>query len=239
VEALHELGADLGDPLEIANSGGRIRVTGSGISPERQRQIRGALDSLAQVDVRFTDAAPPARGGERDNPAGAGAAAVPRVENGLQDQLGGRMQLERFSAELLDRSDAAMARAYALRRLAQEFSPAAEREMGAPDRRLLRSMAREHLAALAAGFQGIDAAVSPLLSTRGSGAAQEPRAAAGAWQDEAEQALRAAREVETALAALLGTAPSEGGADLPSRFTSAMSNLKASIERCQRLLSYD
>jgi hypothetical protein len=100
-------------------------------------------------------------------------------------------------------------------------------------------MAREHLAALAAGFQGIDAAVSPLLSTRGSGAAQEPRAAAGAWQDEAEQALRAAREVETALAALLGTAPSEGGADLPSRFTSAMSNLKASLERCQRLLSYD
>jgi hypothetical protein len=238
VEALHELGADLGDPLEIANSGGRIRVTGSGISPERQRQIRGALDSLAQVDVRFTDAAPPARGGERDNPAGAGAAAVPRVENGLQDQLGGRMQLERFSAELLDRSDAAMARAYALRRLAQEFSAPAEREMSAADRRLLRSLAREHLAALAAGFQGIDGAVSPLLSARG-GAAPESRAAAGNWQDEAEQALRSGREVETALAALLGTAPAEGGADLPSRFTSAMSNLKASLERCERLLSYD
>jgi hypothetical protein len=240
VEALHELGADLGDPLEVTNSGGRIQVTGSGISPERQRQIRGALDSLAQVDVRFTDAAPPARTEERENPAAAGAAAVPSVDNGLRDQLGGRVQFERFSAQLLDRSDAAMARAYALRRLAQEFSPQAEREMAAPDRRVLRSMAREHLAALAAGFAAIDEAVSPLLSKRGgSGPAQESRAAAGAWQDEAEQALRAAREVETALAGLLGTAPAEGGAGLPSRFASAMSNLKASLERCQRLLSYD
>jgi hypothetical protein len=239
VAALHGLGADLGDPLEITSSDGRIRVTGSGIPPERQRQIRGALDNLAQVDVRFTDAAPPARAEARENPAGAGVAAAPGVDSGLQDKLGGRTQIERLSAQLLDRSDAAMARAYALRRLAQEFSPRAEVEMSAADRRLLRSMAREHLAALAAGFQAIDGTVTPLLSARGGGAGQEFRAAAGAWQDEAEQALRAAREVETALAALLGTAPAESGADLPSRFASAMSSLKVSLERCQRLLSYD
>jgi hypothetical protein len=239
VAALHEVGADLGDPLEIANRDGRIQVTGSGISPARQQQIRDALGSLAHVDVRFTDAAPPARTKGQAGPAGAGVAVVPKVDGRLQDKLGGRAQSERFSAQLLDQSDAAMARAYALRRLAQEFSPAAEREMGAPDRRLLRSMAREHLAAMAAGFQGIDEAVSPLLAARDGGAARESRAAAENWQDAAGEALRAAREVETALAALLGTAPAEDGGDLPSRFASAMSNLKASLERCQRLLSYD
>jgi hypothetical protein len=238
VAALHEVGADLGDPLEIANRDGRIRVTGSGISPERQRQIRDALGSLAHVDVRFADAAPPART-EGQAPAGSGVAVVPQVDSRLQDKLGGRAQSERFSTQLLDQSDAAMARAYALRRLAQEFSPAAEAEMGAPDRRLLRSLAREHLAAMAAGFQGIDGAVSPLLATRASGAARESRAAAETWQDAAGEALGAARQVETALAALLGAAPAEGGADLPSRFASAMFDLKASLERCQRLLSYD
>jgi len=237
VAALHEVGADLGDPLEVANRDGRIRVTGSGISPQRQRQIRDALGSLAKVDVRFADATPPARTEGQANPAG--AAALPKVDSRLEDKLGGRAQSERFSVQLLDRSDAAMARAYALRRLAQEFSPAAEGEMGAPDRRLLRSMAREHLAAMAAGFQGIDSAVSPLLATRESRAARDSRAAAETWQDAAGEALRAAREVETALAALLGTAPAEGGPDLPSRFASAMSDLKASLERCQRLLSYD
>jgi hypothetical protein len=237
VAALHEVGADLGDPLEIVNRDGRIRVTGSGISPERQRQIRDALGALAKVDVRFADAAPPARTEGQANPAG--AAALPKVDSRLEDKLGGRAQSERFSAQLLDRSDAAMARAYALRRLAQEFSPAAEAEMGAPDRRLLRSLAREHLAAMAAGFQGIDGAVSPLLATRASGAARESRAVAETWQDAAGQALGAAREVEIALAALLGTAPAEGGPDLPSRFASAMSDLKANLERCQRLLSYD
>ena len=239
VAALHDLGADLGDPLEIANRDGRIRVTGSGISPERQRQIRGALGSLANVDVQFADAAPPARAEGQASPAAAGGTVVPKADSQLQDQLGGRAQSERFSAQLLDQSDAAMARAYALRRLAQEFPPPAEREMGAPDRRLLRSMAREHLAAMAAGFQGIDGAVSPLLAARDGGALREPRAAAENWQDAAGEALRAAREVETALAALLGAAPAEDGADLSSRFASAMSNLKASLERCQRLLSYD
>jgi hypothetical protein len=239
VAALHGVGADLGDPLEIANRDGRIRITGSGIPPERQRQIRDALNSLARVDVRFSEAAPPLRPEPRENPAGAGAAAVARVDGGLQDKLGGRVQLERFSVQLIDRSDAAMARAYALSRLAQEFSPQAEGEMSAPDRRLLRNMAKEHLAALAAGFQGIDATISPLLPARGNRAGQEPRAAAENWQDAAGEALRAAREVETALAALLGTAPAESGADLPSRFASAMSNLKAGLERCQHLLSYD
>jgi hypothetical protein len=239
VAALHEVGADLGDPLEIARSGGRIEVTGAGIPPRRQRQIRDALNSLAQVDVRFTEAAPPARAEGGGNPAGAGVAAVPKVDSRLREQLGGRTQFERFSAQLLERSDAAMARAYALRRLAQEFASPAEREMGASDRRLLRSMAREHLAALAAGFQGVDEAVSPLLETRASGLAGESRPATGSWQDAAEDALRAAREVETALAALLGAAPAEGGADLPSRFPSAMANLKTSLERCRSLLSYD
>ena len=162
-----------------------------------------------------------------------------RRARGLQDKLGGRAQLERFSAQLIDRGDAAMDRAYALHRLAQEFPPPAEREMSAADRRLLRNMAREYLAAVEAGFRGIDQTVSPLLSTRDSGAAPESRAAAGNWQDAADVALGAAQEVQTALAALLGAAPAESGAGLPSRFASAMSNLKASLERCQRLLSYD
>jgi hypothetical protein len=187
--------------------------------------------------VRFADAAPPARTEAPPNPAV--AVAAPRVDSRLQDKLGGRVQTERFSAQLLDRSDAAMALAYALRRLAQEFSPQAEREMGAQDRRLLRGMARQHLAAMAAGFQNIDETVGPLLATRDGGPTRETRAAPANWQDAAEEALRAAREVETVLAALLGTAPAERGADPPARYASAMSNLKAGVERCQRLLSYD
>jgi hypothetical protein len=111
--------------------------------------------------------------------------------------------------------------------------------MSAADRRLLRNMAREYLAAMDAGFRGIDQTISPLLSARASEAPRESRAAPEHWQDAADEALRAAQEVQTALAALLGTAPAEGGADLPSRFASAMSNLKAGVERCQRLLSYD
>jgi hypothetical protein len=38
--ALHRVGADLGDPIEVIPSGDHILVTGMGITPERQQQIR-------------------------------------------------------------------------------------------------------------------------------------------------------------------------------------------------------
>src|SRR6202044_1995539 len=57
--ALHELGADLGDPIEVKRAGGEILVTGVGIPVERQRQIKEALGSKPNVVVRFSDAAAP------------------------------------------------------------------------------------------------------------------------------------------------------------------------------------
>ena len=40
----------------------------------------------------------------------------------IEERLGGRPQFERFSGSVLDWTDSAMTRAYALRRLAQQFS---------------------------------------------------------------------------------------------------------------------
>src|SRR5262249_13850657 len=50
--ALHEIGADLGDPVEVGISNGRVLVSGVGISPERQRQIHGLLDGTPNVTIR-------------------------------------------------------------------------------------------------------------------------------------------------------------------------------------------
>jgi len=240
VAALHQVGADLGDPLEIARSGGQVVVTGAGIPAERQRQIQNALESLPDVAVRFVDAAPPAA--PAPLPAAGGESSRPnysQFQRHLQEKLGGRAPFERFSSRALDRTDAAMTRAYALRRLAQEFPPESERELTREDRQLLRGMAREHLAALAAAAGEIDAAVSPVLPSMSGPGASQDSGVDGAWQTTAEELLRAGRQVERSLAALLGVAPAENGADPPSRFAAGMRELKAGLERCQRLLSYD
>jgi hypothetical protein len=235
--ALRRVGADLGDPLEIERSGGRVLVSGAGISQQRQKQIHSALDGLPHVSVRFSEAGATV---PIQSPPESAAVSTPQPAPGLlQQKLGGIAQFERFRSTLLDQNDAAMARAYALRRLAQEFPPDAERELTAEDRGVLRDLAREHVAVLAAESGAIGATVSPLLGSSAARAVVAPRAEQGPWQPAAEEALRAAREVETSLAALLGAAPVENTADLPARFAAAMGNLRTSVERCRVLLSYD
>lgn len=241
IAALHEVGADLGDPLEITLSGGRVLVSGNGLSPQRQRQIQEALASAPNVEVRFSDhPAPVPPAGQQPQTAAGESAPLQRAvrQSELQEKLGGRAPFERFSSQLLDRIDAGMARAYALKRIAQQFPPETEAEMSEADRKLLRRMAREHANGLARAAEQIDGTVSPLLNVPG-GSVPAPRDEAGAWQSAADEILGAARRVETSLAALLGMAPAEPGADAASRYAAGMARLKASLDRCQRLLSYD
>src|SRR5205085_2330130 len=100
VAALHRLGADLGDPVEIARQGGQVVVSGTGIPPQRQKQIHGLLDPLPNVVVRFSDpdfpaGAPPVQ----TEPAARDAAgpAQSRYQARIEERLGGRPQFERFS----------------------------------------------------------------------------------------------------------------------------------------------
>jgi anti-sigma factor RsiW len=248
VAALHQVGADLGDPVEIARVSGQILVSGTGIPPQHQKQIHEALDSMPGVVVRFSEpggvpsgpGAPPV---EPETPAlrDSAGSAPPPYQVRLEERLGGRPQFERFSSQLLDGSDAVMSRAYALRRLAQQFPPDVERQLSAEGRRELRDLGREHVAALARQSGEMDAALSRILAGLGGTAAPgEVRLESAAWQPASEELLSAARRVETVLAVLLGMAAPENPADhTPSQLLAALAQLKASQEHCQRLLSYD
>jgi len=171
VAALHQVGADLGDPVEIARNNGQIVVSGTGIPPQHQKQIHEALDSVPGVVVRFQEpggvpsgpgASPGPGGTPPETPAirDSAGSAPSSFQARLEERLGGRPQFERFSSQLLDASDAVMSRAYALRRLAQEFPPDAERQLSAEGRRELLDLGREHVAALARQSGEMDAALS-------------------------------------------------------------------------------
>jgi anti-sigma factor RsiW len=252
VAALHRLGADLGDPVEITRNSGQILVSGTGIPPQHQKQIHEALDSMPGVVVRFTEpggvpsgpGAPPGPGGTPpETPAvrDSVGSAPPAFQARLEERLGGRPQFERFSSQLLDESDAAMARAYALRRLAQQFPPDVERHLAIEDRHTLGNLWRDHLAAFAKESGQIEATLTPLLrSLGGTVAPLDVRSEPAGWQSATEELVSAARRVETVLAVLLGmAAPDNPAADTPSQLLAALAQLRASQEHCQRLLSYD
>ena len=242
VSALHELGADLGDPLEISREGRQVLVSGTGIPPQRQQQIHGLLDRLPHVVVRFDDPAFPASAVPVQLEPATRDAAGPEKSTypaRIEERLGGRPQFERFSSSVLDWTDSAMTRAYALRRLAQQFSAAAENQMTAEDRRTLRNLGREHLAAFAKDAQRVAGTVNPVLTGMGAGVAQhESRPEPADWQSASEDLLVSARRAETLLAVVLGVAPAElSSGNAPAELLIALAQISSRTEQCQRLLA--
>lgn len=244
--ALHRIGADLGDPIEITRSGGRVLVTGIGIPPERQRQIRAALGAVPETTLKFAEAVAAPAPPERENPAPVAstpAAAPGTLQDRLEKQLGSHAGYERFSSQLLDWNEAAMARAYALRALAQRFPAESEAALSADGRRSLRAMAREHAAAFAEQSAAIGRTLAPVLAALGGSAGSaSPEAVPAAWQAASERVFRDSRRVEVLLSVLLGVAPGvpsgSGPVDrLPSDLLAAQRQLFTDLEQCQRLLS--
>jgi hypothetical protein len=237
--ALHDIGADLGDPVEVRLADGRVLVSGVGIPAGRQREIHDKLDSIPGVTVQFgaAEVGPDVPAG---NPPQAVAEAPRnmRLESRLEKQVGGRVELERFSSQMLDWTEAAMARAYALRALAQRFPAGNEDGMTAPDRQLLDDLARNHAANFATRIDGLHRTLAPVLVALGGVTAQgRPANSHAAWQSAAEDAFRAGRRVEMLLSQLLGVAPETANAQsLPSDLLAAMAELRADLEDCQKAL---
>ena len=232
--ALHGVGADLGDPIEVARNGTQVLVSGVGIAPQRQQQIRSTLEAIPNVVVRFSDPAAalaqpqPQPDSTVTNPAGADATAF---QSRLEKQAGGRQRFEQLSAQVLDMSDTMMSRAYALRRLAERFSPDVEAQLSAADRQILHNVNSEHVDALAQQETQIEKLLGPVLISMG-GSSGNPAAAAGT----AEDVFRSARRVESLLATMLGATAGEApNAQLPSQVLGALAELRVNLETYKRL----
>jgi len=145
-----------------------------------------------------------------------------------------------LNPQILDWTDSAMARAYALRRLAQQFPPEAESKMSAADRRTLHTLGREHLAAFQKDLAKIQTTLNPVLTgIGGTAGTAETHTNPISWQSASEQLLATARRAETLQAIVLGVTPAGASADPPSQLLTVLGQLTNDIEQCQRLLSYD
>ncbi len=237
LRALHQIGADLGDPVHVSLSNGRVLVAGVGVTPVRQRQIQAALNPLPVAATQFSDpasSAPLPEATETPSASVAPDAAGP-FQARLEAQLGGRGLLDKFAGQVVGWNDAVMAHAYALRSLAQQFPDDAA--LSESDRASLRAMALDHISAMSVPAGNYDRALVPVLTALGAKASAIPTRAAAPWQSSSEQLFQAARRVEMLSSFLLGVAQGErANADLPTELLSAVSELRAHLEQNQRLL---
>jgi anti-sigma factor RsiW len=230
--ALHQVGADLGDPIEVKRASGRILVAGVGVDPQRRQEIEQALGSRPNVELRFTD--PDAAAPQEEKPVRAEvppSAAVTALQARIEKQAGGRGHYEQLASDVLDASETMMLRAYALRRIAEQFPREAESEMTGVDRQVLHDLYREHASALARHAAEIDRLLKPVLVPLGGKANVNAPGPTASWQNATEELFTIARRTETLVAVMLGVAPGEpGGGNLPTQVLSSLAKLRSSSE---------
>lgn len=242
VAALHQLGADLGDPIEVSRTGGKVLVSGVGIATQRQQEIQDALGSQPRVVVRFSELPPaavqPQKGTTADSTVGAD---IRELQGRIAQQIGGRVYFDQLAVQVLDRSESMMARAYALRRLAERFPSAKETELGPDDRQILRKLQQEHTAALRQQASEIDRLLRPVLTPVNGGSREGPVVSSSktAWQPATDDLFQSARQVEKLLAGLFGAAPLEGAPDqnIPVRLLAKLTQLRAMLEQYNGIIT--
>jgi len=232
VAALHEIGADLGDPVEIARAGGSVIVSGVGVSAPRQKQIRDAVAAIPHVQIQFSDPATTAATDAAVPDTPASPAKPSAIQSRVEQQIGGHAEFERFSSQILDRNEAMMARAYALRIMAERYPT--ETGMTAEDRQLVHDILRDNTAGLTREIGVIDRALTPVLTAMGGSAANRSIAPQSTWEPSAEAVAKAAHRVEILVSVMMGA--TQANADrLPSDLLSAIHDLHAELDQFQRL----
>ena len=241
---LHQLGADLGDPVEVSRDAGQIVVSGVGIAPERQQQIQAALNSLPNVVVRFsesTSAAAPPRAAAPENPS---AGDSKPLQARIAGQVGGRANFDQLAAQVLDLNEPMMSRAYALRRLADRFPAQAEAQLNSQDLEMLRRLQREHAAALGEQTAQLERLLKPALkSVSGAARAAGPSFSSDSWRPATEELFQSARRVEKLLAVMFGAAPADSPDDsvnaeqVPAELLANLAQLRAKVEAYDHLLA--
>lgn len=239
IAALHRMGADLGDPIEVVRERDTIIVHGAGVDPARANQLRTALSGMPRVSIDLSAPALPAQADSRTPLVESGRESA--VEPQISRQFSDRVAFQKVVDETLQSSEAMMARAHALRALADRFPAAVAAHMSPGSEALLASIRQEHTAAMANQVAAIHRSMSTLLRSSASAPAQEQRVpAATNWQEQTYQLFSSAAAVDHLLGALLApTAGTQLGDSGAADLAAALAKLSGELKSYQHSFTGD
>jgi len=220
IAALHRIGADLGEPVDVQRTLDGIRVSGSGLSALRQQQIRLAVAGIPGVQLAFE-----ANGARRLSGTELPPRTAPPADaaNPLLDALRAAAPNAVSDAgdALIDATDRAMQRSYALAALARRFPQPGESALAGGDRAVVRRTALDHVEALSAAVGQMTTLLAVLLPPASASPAAPAR-----WQETAERILAAAQTVDQEL-----NASSSGALDgRKTRLAMALVQLRSLVQ---------
>lgn len=227
--ALNQIGADVGEPIEVSLDPRRRRVVvrAGGVSEERQRQIAQALRPLPRVALELDSP------GAGEVPSRAPApepftASMPGpLRKQLEDRLGGAAKLQETTDHVLEASAEALARTHALQVLAEKFPPEVEARLAANDVELLYTLRQRHVLELTRLVGRIRTELNPLLAASNDRPAPQPQP----WQSGVSALAEAAQQADTLLNRLLaGSYPQAMGEEMLRRLRPEIERLEQAVE---------
>jgi hypothetical protein len=214
---LHEIEADLGDPVEVSRTAsGEIKVVGTGVSAARQEEIRGAVRAIPNVNTEWHDS--PVRPESRlRNAKSVSLEAARNPFEGILQPVA--PDWESFSNRVLDESDAILARAHALRTLEEHFPDQRRARLAPEDQNTLDQILSAHFIAFGSHVRTLGAILAPVFPSRPEPGQAHP------------DMLAAAQRVDRVVSIIFGGAattetPSQVLADL----SQAAADLNAAVE---------
>jgi cell pole-organizing protein PopZ len=232
--ALDEIGADVGEPIDVTEDAAHrhVVVRAGGLSAERRQAVLTALAAVPRVTVDFQSQARPVAPPPTAPPQTYSSSIPPQFRQRFEERFGGPVALQEITDRVLEASAQDLARAHAIEVLARDFPPETEAGMNSQDRLLLRQLRRRHLTELELLGRQIRDALKPLLDTPDA----TPRAAgdngrAQTWQSGVPTLVTSAQETDQLLNHLLaGTYSQSSGEEMLRRLTAALGRLEWAVE---------
>jgi len=215
--ALNQIGADVGEPVEISEDPRHqhVVVHAAGVSRERQRQIAGVLKAVPRVMLEFgsgRSTLPRAKAMPQERY----SATIPApLRQQLEERFGGPSALQEATDRILEASSSAVAQAHALEILARDFGPRIEESLIAPDREILQKLRDNHISELERLISRMRENLKPVLPAIPNGAAAQAAngEAAASWQTGAASLVALARRTDDALNRLLASSYSQSSGE--------------------------
>ena len=196
--ALHTIRADLGEQIEIRRDNATVIVKGLANTSERKHQIETALAGISDVSIAVRSIAEISPGRSR-TPATSltlnSAQQPPLLRDRLFQVFPDETERQHFVDRTLARSQAALMRAWAVRRLAERYTPEESAHLDSGSREALRELLNDNLTAMHGELGDLRSSWGALLPL-GEAVAPPPQQSPADWQTRALQLFPAVESVD-------------------------------------------
>jgi len=221
IAALHRIGADVSEPVELRGSAEGLEVVATAVDAAREREIRDALSPYPAIQLRFTH---PERQALALEPREANAAGLegPSLIRAKLDEALGPAAREEMEGRALEQSARLLARLHAIDELDRRFPPDVRKDFSAEESYVLEQIRTDHIGKAKESMADLQAVFESIGTVWG--VTSSASALSGGL-------LENARRLDEAVGVLLGGAPTRRApADLMAAATASLSRLRRELE---------